>query len=556
MGGKGMGKGKGGPPPPNRLGPPPPKGKASSKASPLSKGVDDGVVLPLGRKLHWKPIADRNLENTVWAEINDAKASPRQPTMEAPELVRAKSGRLPVEVLERLFKNAGPVPAGAKSAPGTRRKTTFQEQVTILDTRRAQNVGIILAGLGFPSSELNERLQTLNVQGLDLESLEKCKDVIPTEEEVERMSTFRGDPSTLRDVEQRLYPLCLLTRLPQRLNIMNFAVELQQVSADLKKEIETMTTAAEQVKTSRQLRTILRVVLTLGNFVNHGTTESLATKGFSVEALPKLIEMKSAIHPSVTMLHFVAYRVLGATTEPGCKVGQVPGDPCPLRTLRDELNSVGAASRIMSNLIQKQLEAMEQKTKMVASEMKFASKYEPEAIDSLKRIQGQGEVWMDELTVKFNECERQLLDLLHFFGEDPKQRSVSALFATLQEFVDAFSRAVADIRRSPKKFHMLLYAGNKEEPKPSRRNTTFQMDLPNDLLAKVESQSKTDAGLPRRTLPNRTELLDEGKGLNLIADTVKPNTQKLHRRNTVAFGHSDMFGEDSALLSSGGGPPS
>jgi len=329
-----------------------------------------------------------------------------------------------------------------------------------LDQKRAQNVGIILCGLGFDPASLCDRLRTLNTKDVNPDCLEKCAEILPTDEEVERLCAYRGEPSALRDVEQRLYPLCFLGRLMQRLKLMTFGVQLQQIAGEVEKDIKLLVAASDEVRNSKHLRVILRVVLILGNFINHGMTKGGPTKGFAVDALPKLSELKSPVHPSITMLHYVAHRVLGpASPSTPMAPAAAADEPPMLQELREELCSVGAAARIVPSSIQAKLDTLAQETKFVSQELKQSAKYEPEAVEAMRRMQADGEAWLDRLTARFSECERTLEDTQHFFGEDPKQRSASELFDVLNKFVGSFSHAAADLRKHSKKFEALLQTG-------------------------------------------------------------------------------------------------
>merc|ERR1719464_1625644 len=95
--------------------------------------------------------------------------------------------------------------------------------------------------------------------------------------------------------------------------MMSFDVQLQNVATELQESLITLRTAAAQMRSSKQLRTILVVVLVMGNFMNHGTVQDHRTKGFTLESLLKLLELKSPLHRSVSLVHYVAHRMfLGA----------------------------------------------------------------------------------------------------------------------------------------------------------------------------------------------------------------------------------------------------
>jgi len=303
-------------------------------------------------------------------------------------------------------------------------------------------------GLGFDPSQLYDRLAKLDTAGLSFDGLEKCREVIPTEEEVKQLAAYRGDVEKLRDVERRLYKLAFLGRLPQRLQLMTFELQLDQWSVDIREDIGTLIAAAGQVKSSMQLRTVLRVVLLLGNFVNHGSTKSKQTKGFTVESLAKLAELKSPVSPSVTMLHYVAYRVVGGMSL----------QDAATNTICEELHLIKASSRIAIEEIRGKLDALGSGIRVLASEIKLSAKYDEEVVGSLKRLQARAESELEELTARFSVCESALLDLQHFFGEDPKKRNATALFVALGEFVHAFSKAAAELQRHPARFQDLCGA--------------------------------------------------------------------------------------------------
>lgn len=468
------GKGKGGAPPPPAKGKG--KGKAVPPAPPVPPGAPNGVakgagkgtkgapppslavapkpaVLPLGKKFHWKAISDQNLENSIWAEIHDGS-----PLVTA----NGAGGQSSVEVLERLFKTGSTVdstsPDDSKKPKALKMAHADKDLVQILDDKRAQNVMIVISRLGLASEELCERLRTLDTKDLTIDSLQKCRDVIPTDEEIKKLAAYRGDVSGLRQVERRIYPLAFLPRLPQRLNSMTFSVQLPLMVREVNEEMNCLSTAAAQVRSSKQLRTILRVVLLLGNFVNHGAVDECPTRGFAVESLPRLADMRSHVHKSVTMLHYVTYRVLQQTS---AMEGEEPSNAIGGRAaLRQDLALVGPASRVSIEGLRATLDEMGQQARAVSAEAKLSKQYEEQALESLRSLQAKAEMQLDELTAQLSECERSLQDLQLFLGEDCKRTSPSALFATLQRFVEVYSAAAQDIERQPEKFRVLLNTGS------------------------------------------------------------------------------------------------
>eukprot|EP00927_Polykrikos_kofoidii_P019709 TRINITY_DN19236_c0_g1_i1.p1 TRINITY_DN19236_c0_g1~~TRINITY_DN19236_c0_g1_i1.p1 ORF type:complete len:1317 (-),score=210.55 TRINITY_DN19236_c0_g1_i1:279-4103(-) len=497
------GRGKGPPPPPSKG-----KGKGKGKGTATTPTPKPGSALPLGKKFHWKTIAHENLENTVWAEITVSD------NHTDPGVSDAHSGsKDQAVVLEKLFKknvgSGGSSLATAAKAKAKAKNKGGAEQTHILDDRRAQNIAIITAGLGFGMDELYNRLKTLDTKGVSVDSIEKCSELLPNDEEIGRFQAFRGDPSSLRDMEQRLLPLGSLSRAPQRLKLMIFDLELQQNVGEVREDIRILVQAVEQARNSKQLRKILKVVLVLGNFVNFGmdmksAMEEMPAKGFTVESLPRLIELKSPVHNSVTLLHYVAHLVL---TSPGDEERVLADNPAGLNqvgrtspvmndnvvtSLRSELSSVGAASRISVESICAQQDEWASQLTMVSNELNLSSKYEAEAILAMKQMHARAEQQLDELTVQSCECEKYLTDLVHFFGEDPKKTTALGLFSALHEFVDQFSKVADEIRKRPAKFQMLLSTGN-EGPEEEQGKMQFTAE-------KIKRRASTGTSDGRRKL--------------------------------------------------------
>jgi len=223
------------------------------------------------------------------------------------------------------------------------------------------------------------------------------------------------------------------------------------------------------------------------------------TKGFSIDALSKLSEMKSPIHPALTLLHFVAYEVLNiAKQAPPPSGGRLRSkcEPPALRLLRDELSLMAPASRILPATIQSQLEATAQETKMVANELRCSTKYEPEAVAAMQMLRSRGEVFLDELTASFSECERQAQEVMHFFGENSNHRGVSVLFSTLQEFVGEYSKAAMELCTQPKKFDLLLRSGEKKSTSPCCLDVS-----PNPNGQSAQGQLRSGTRKPRQSMP-------------------------------------------------------
>merc|ERR1712232_59340 len=103
------------------------------------------------------------------------------------------------------------------------------------------------------------------------------------------------------------------------------------------------------------------------------------------------------------MLHYVAHTVM-----------QQEGS-----SLREDMKLIASASRISPHEIRKQLDLLGDETKLIGAELRQSTKYEFEAVESMKLLHAKAEFRLNDITAQFNVCEQDMLELLHYFGEDP-----------------------------------------------------------------------------------------------------------------------------------------
>jgi len=79
----------------------------------------------------------------------------------------------------------------------------------------------------------------------------------------------------------------------------------------------------QELMTSERLRTVLSIILALGNFMNGGNRTRGQADGFGLEILPKLRDVKSS-DSSVTLLHFIVRSYMKKCSEPETALPPVP----------------------------------------------------------------------------------------------------------------------------------------------------------------------------------------------------------------------------------------
>nr|GLL31994.1 formin-like protein 4 [Ipomoea trifida] len=279
------------PPPPL-----PPKGIPGDKAS-LEQGTSgNGKEQVKLKPLHWDKVNANADHSMVWKKIEGG------------------SFKFDGDLMEALF---GSVAVNRKS-PQRERSSSGQKgeisagpspQIFILDTRKSQNIAIVLKSLGVPRREIMDALN--EGQGLSAETLEKLCRVAPTREEESDILNFAGDPTRLADAESFLF--YILKAIPSaftRFNAMFFRSNYGPEIIHLNESLQTLELASNELRGQRLFMKLLEAILKAGNRMNAGTSRGDA-QAFNLTALRKLSDVKS-IDGKTTLLHFVVQEVIRA----------------------------------------------------------------------------------------------------------------------------------------------------------------------------------------------------------------------------------------------------
>merc|ERR1712137_370584 len=166
----------------------------------------------------------------------------------------------------------------------------------VLDKTRAQNMAIVLNRLKVVSVDLCNTLRNLDFENVQFgsEDMDLLISVMPTAEESKRLLEHKDNIDRLRDIEQKVMPLCLLERSTQRLALMQFATAHASTHTNLLDRCAIIRMAAEEVRWSTKLQELLILVLRIGNFINDGVEEvgEGSVRGFAIESVNTLSRSK------------------------------------------------------------------------------------------------------------------------------------------------------------------------------------------------------------------------------------------------------------------------
>ena len=301
----------GGPPPPPMMGGPPPPGAPAmggpSLGLPPKKKITPKTKL---KPLQWNKINNNSVMKTFWKNITpDSEDAIRKNKMNLDELEGLFAAKAPKVDMAAVTTKAPPVGGVGLMIPAK------AKGITLLDSKKSYNIGIILARIKMPNPEITSSIIKLQEEKLTEQLINQFLSSIPTQEESDPFLEYVNCPveerqakiSELDKAEQFVCALLLVPRCEQRLKCLLFKAKMMEKIEDAKPQIELIYKNCLLITQSKKLRRIFEIVLAIGNYLNADSTKGGAY-GFSIDLLPKLANIKS-IQPNVSMMNYLVYIV-------------------------------------------------------------------------------------------------------------------------------------------------------------------------------------------------------------------------------------------------------
>ncbi|KAJ8611740.1 hypothetical protein CTAYLR_009513 [Chrysophaeum taylorii] len=466
------------------------KKQGTAKKDDKPKKANPKPRVPM-RSLFWSKIEDR--EKTVWKNLSD------------------ESVDLQVDVLEADFAKVRKDDKIVAEKQQQQQKEEKKKEITLVDGKVSQNVGIVLHKLKMTNAEVCEAIVEVDEEKLDPVKCELLLKSCPTPEDAAAVSEFSGDVQALGRVELFFRDVAYIPDIKNRLECMVFKHKLDTTCQSLDDKLNVVTKACERVSRSERLAKLLEVVLKLGNYLNGGTARG-GVYGFKLDALPKLATVKSLDNQKTLMNWLVAW----------CEAK----DPS-LVGFHDDFPEIEEAARCSLPQWQADLAQLDAKIKLLGSHIAARRKSAPDGdrfveIMTPFRERAAGEA--ATLAHRFQATEQRFGALVDSFGEDPKTCGVEEFFKNLLgEFVSAFAKARAqnDKRRAmeekarqremaAEKRAQLKQAGDTSESLVNDTFASLKAEAADDILAKLQGPRMRRQATRQRTLAQQQQQNNSG----------------------------------------------
>ncbi|KAF2289034.1 hypothetical protein GH714_024292 [Hevea brasiliensis] len=219
---------------------------------PSSKTIEDveETAKPKLKPLHWDKVRASSDREMVWDQL------------------RSSSFKLNEEMMETLFVVNTPNPKPNQPTPRSVIPSPNQEN-RVLDPKKAQNVAILLRALNVTIEEVCEALLEGNTDALGTELLESLLKMAPTKEEERKLKEYKDDsPTKLGHAEKFLKAVLDVPFAFKRVDAMLYITNFESEVEYLKRSLETLEAACEELRSSRMFLKLLEAVLKTGNRMN------------------------------------------------------------------------------------------------------------------------------------------------------------------------------------------------------------------------------------------------------------------------------------------------
>jgi len=225
-------------------------------------------------------------------------------------------------------------------------------KIELVDAKRAYNVAISLSRFKMSYEELRDAVMNFNDNVLSLEMIDVLCEILPQPEEMKLVKSYTGNIDRLGDVE-KFFLTMAVPSLASRLKSFVFLLSFSQLASSIEDAIEIVSTANNNISYSTEIRTLLGILLRLGNYLN-AQNKLPQVYGFQLSTLSKIRGVKTIDNKS-TLLHYVVSYINKYTPETRKFVDQLetcrPASRVEQAFLTAEVKQLSQNLRILDTLI-------------------------------------------------------------------------------------------------------------------------------------------------------------------------------------------------------------
>ncbi|CAF1000665.1 unnamed protein product [Adineta steineri] len=487
-----------GPPPPMFGIPPPPPGLLDPPPGSMTikKKIETKYKLP---NLNWTSLKPGQVRGTIFSELDDEKYFKL----------------IDFDTFEELFKTGSGLPVNQTSvSPHLKQKfVKVPESLTLLDPQRQRNLAIARRKLDLDVNTIIRALNNLDLKILTIDTIDILQHFIPTESEIKAFSSYLSDGKSivnLSDEDRFLHGLTKIERLTQKLNVVSFMANFDDVNQNLTPQLKAIITASTTLKNSSRFKKFLEIVLAFGNYMN--SSKRGPAYGFKLASLEILSDTRTH-DKRLTLLHFIVQTVEERFHD--------------ITNFDNELKSAEKAAQVSLENIQIDVQDLTRGLDNAKKELVIRQTMKNVETRPLEDFLNIAQAKIDRLIKDAKLAQDSFNQCVEYYGETPRTQNPSNFFSVFVKFQRAYQQARIDNEERTRLAREAALINDKPTNKRSV-NKRSQEELLNELKGRKEA-IKDQKLIKREALTDGTieTLLDDlKKAPYLRADAARRNRRK------------------------------
>nr|XP_023863474.1 formin-2-like [Salvelinus alpinus] len=413
-----------GPPSTPGFGPPPPPGgfmaSMAQEAGPQKAPIEPPKPM---KPLYWTRIQLHSKKDAsgslVWEKIEE-------PSVDFDEFVE-------------LFSKSA-MKEKKKPISDTITKSKAKPVVKLLNTKRSQNVGILMSSIHLDMKDIQSAILNMDNTVVDLETLQSLYSNRAQQDEMEKIekhiksSKGKNDAKPLDKPEQFLFQLSQIPNFSGRVFCILFQSTFVECISSILRKVETLQRVCTTLQSAQCVLQVLGLILAFGNFMNGGNRSRGQADGFTLEILPKLKDVKSSDNCQSLLSYIVAYNLRNFDEDAGRETCVYP---------LPEPQDLFQASQMKFDDFQRDLRKLRKDLNVCSAETEMVNQVSSE--EHLQPFKEKMEEFLSEAKTDLEAQETQLenthkifLELSVFFSAKAKagekEVSPNTLFSVWHEF--------------------------------------------------------------------------------------------------------------------------
>eukprot|EP01080_Neovahlkampfia_damariscottae_P006119 gene6119-10126_t len=329
----------------------------------------------------------------------------------------------------------------------------------ILEPKVNQNISLAIGSLKRKGITSHQAIKNLFLEvspDVDQEILSGLRNVIPTEEDAQKIKEYKGEDQ-LTEAEEYFKFIQVIPSLSERLDSWNTMVFFHDDFSKIKPKYDSVIRTCQDLKSNENFKVILSLVLALGNLLS-GKTNAKIMYAFKLKTLKTLMGTKT--NGGLSCIRYILS--MAAIVKPD------------FDKMFTDLKTIEESSKVDFDQLDKEIEEIEKNLVVVNKQIQLAEKknIENDKLPSvMKKFVENAETAMKMIKESKHKMISSIEELSKAFGEDPKKikESPSEYFQEIDEIFKTLKEAhLANLAKIEKEAKRLKKEEEKKEKELKR----------------------------------------------------------------------------------------